>query len=251
MGEIIAITNQKGGVGKTTTAVNLSKALTLLKRKVLLVDMDPQANCTSGFGFSHISRSVYEVLLKGTLDGVILRREKTPDFVPATTDLTGAEVELVSVDNRNFRLKNALSAVRGNYDYVFIDCPPSLGLLTVNALTAADSVLIPLQCEFYALEGLGKLLSTLKFVRDAFNEHLYVKGVVLTMFDSRLNLTNQVAEEIRKFFGERLFRTAIARNVRLAEAPSFGRDIFEYDGKSRGAENYIALAREFLKREKQ
>jgi chromosome partitioning protein len=251
MGEIIAIANQKGGVGKTTTAINLSKSLTLLRKNILLIDMDPQSNCTSGLGFSHIEKSVYDVLIDGSVNGVILRRERTPDFVPATPDLIGAEVELVNIENRNFRLKNALSGVRANYDYIFIDCPPSLGLLTVNALTAADSVLIPLQCEFYALEGLGKLLSTLKFVRDAFNEHLYVKGVVLTMFDSRLNLTNQVADEIRKFFGEKLFRNIIARNVRLAEAPSFGKDIFEYDRKSRGAENYIALAKEFLKREKE
>ncbi len=250
MGEIVAITNQKGGVGKTTTAINLSRALTLLRKSILLVDMDPQANCTSGFGFSHIEKSVYDVLLKGSMDGAILKRTRMPDFVPATTDLTGAEVELVNVENRNLRLKNALSAVGRNYDYVFIDCPPSLGILTLNALAAADSVLIPLQCEFYALEGLGKLLSTLKFVRDSLNESLYIKGVVVTMFDSRLNLTNQVAEEIRKFFGEKLFRTVIARNVRLAEAPSFGKDIFEYDGKSRGAANYISLAKEFLRRER-
>lgn len=250
MGEIIAVANQKGGVGKTTTAMNLSTALSLSGKKILLLDMDPQANCTSGMGYGEDGKTVYDVLLNRSMDGVILKKDGKPDFVPSTTDLTGAEIELVNLKDRELRLSDALQKVRNSYDFIFIDCPPSLGLLTVNALTAADSVLIPLQCEFYALEGLGKLLNTLKYVRDAFNEHLHIKGVVLTMFDSRLNLSNQVAGDIRKFFADKLYKTLIPRNVRLAEAPSFGKDIFSYDKNSTGAEHYMAFAREFIKKNK-
>jgi len=248
MGEIIAVANQKGGVGKTTTAINLSTALRLSGKKILLLDMDPQANCTSGLGHGEEEKTVYDVLINRSMDGVILKKDRQPDFVPSSTDLTGAEIELVNLENREQRLSDALREVRALYDYIFIDCPPSLGLLTINSLTAADSVLIPLQCEFYALEGLGKLLNTLKYVRDAFNEHLRVKGVVLTMFDSRLNLSNQVAGDIKGFFSDKLYKTLIPRNVRLAEAPSFGKDIFSYDKNSAGAEHYMALAREFIRK---
>ncbi len=248
MGEIIAIANQKGGVGKTTTAINLSTALSLSGKKILLLDMDPQANCTSGLGYGEDGKTVYDVLLNECLDGAILKKDRLPDFVSSTKDLTGAEIELVNLENRERRLSAALKKVRGFYDFIFIDCPPSLGLLTVNALASADSVLIPLQCEFYALEGLGKLLNTLKYVRDAFNERLRIKGVVLTMFDGRLNLSNQVADDIRSFFSDKLYKTLIPRNVRLAEAPSFGKDIFSYDKDSAGSEHYMALAREFIRK---
>jgi len=201
-------------------------------------------------GFKITAKTIYDVLVTSSLNGSIMKRDNAPDFIASTSDLTGAEIELVGIENREFRLKNALVGIRTAYDYIFIDCPPSLGLLTVNALAASDSVLIPLQCEFYALEGLGKLLNTLKYVRDAFNEKLHIKGVMLTMFDGRLNLSNRVAEEIRDFFGEKLFETAIPRNVRLAEAPSFGKDIYEYDKTSSGSVAYIELGREFLKRER-
>ena len=258
MSEIIAIANQKGGVGKTTTAINLSAALKVLGRKILLIDMDPQSNCTSGFGLNSRqgdsdgpARTIYDVLINGNLEGAIVPGEGKPDFIPSSVDLTGAEIELVDMDGREYRLREAVSVIKGSYDYIFIDCPPSLGLLTVNALTAADSILIPLQCEFYAMDGIGKLLNTLKHVRDAFNEHLRIKGVLLTMYDRRLNLTEQVAGEIKRFFDSKLYSVEISRNVRLAEAPSFGKDIFGYDKSSSGARNYMALARELLKKEKE
>ena len=250
MGEIIAIANQKGGVGKTTTSVNLAKALVMRRKKILLIDIDPQANCSSGMGVENSASNIYDVLIRGSLAGAVTARDHFPDIVPSTRDLTGAEIELVGMDGREYQLKKALDAVKSNYDYIFIDCPPSLGLLTINALTASDSLLIPLQCEFYALEGLGKLLNTLKYVRDAFNEHLRIKGVVLTMYDSRLNLTAQISDEIKNFFGDNLFSSVIPRNVRLAEAPSFGKDIFEYDRHSAGAVSYMKLGDEFLSREK-
>jgi len=194
--------------------------------------------------------NIYDVLIRGSLAGAVTARDHFPDIVPSTRDLTGAEIELVGMEGREYRLKQALASVRDTYDYILIDCPPSLGLLTINALTASDSLLIPLQCEFYALEGLGKLLNTLKYVRDAFNEHLRIKGVVLTMYDSRLNLTAQISDEIKNFFGDNLFSSVIPRNVRLAEAPSFGKDIFEYDRHSAGAVSYMKLGDEFLAREK-
>ncbi len=252
MSEIIAIANQKGGVGKTTTAINLSAALAELGKKCLLIDMDPQANATSGLGFDKktYTPSIYHVLVD------LLPLEKTikETAVPglavagATADLTGAEVELVAALARESRLKGALSAVKNRYDFVLIDCPPSLGLLTINALNAAQRVLIPIQGEYYAMEGLATFVGAIQKIRQALNPSLAIEGGVLTMFDSRMTLSNQVKEEVGKFFGASLFATLIPRNIRIAEAPGFGQSIFQYDARSRGAEAYQALARELLAR---
>lgn len=248
MAQVIAITNQKGGVGKTTTAVNLSAALARLGKKVLLMDIDPQGNTTSGVGLSkkEIRVCIYDTLINDLpLKQVILNsRWENLFVVPATIQLAGAEIELVQTISREVKLKDALEPVKGDYSMIIIDCPPSLGLLTLNALTAADGVLIPIQCEYYALEGLGQLMNTITLVRKHLNRKLMIEGVVLTMYDSRTNLSEQVVEEVRGYFQEKVYQTVIPRNVRLSEAPSHGLHIFEYDPRCKGAELYLALAQE-------
>jgi chromosome partitioning protein len=250
MSRIVAVANQKGGVGKTTTAINLSAALAAFDKRVLLIDLDPQANATSGLGLSkREENTVYTALGSGQLSGSV-RETGFPNLwiAPSGRDLVGAEIELVDQPDREAKLRFALGGVRGQYDYLVIDCPPSLSLLTVNALAAADSVLVPIQTEYFALEGLTELLETVERVRDSFNPLLSMEGIVLTMFDERTNLARQVVDDIRHHFGERVFKTVIPRNVRLGEAPSFGKPVLSYDIKSRGAEAYLALGREFLKR---
>lgn len=252
MGKIIAIANQKGGVGKTTTSVNLAAALGVLEKKVLLIDADPQANASSGLGID------VETVERGTYQ--ILEHTNTPDeatidcnapnvsVIPAHIDLVAIEIELVDKENREYMLKQALESVKDKYDYILIDCAPSLGLLTLNALTAADSVVIPIQCEYFALEGLGKLLNTIKSVQKIHNPSLDIEGLLLTMYDSRLRLSNQVVEEVQKHFNDMVFNTVIQRNVKLSEAPSFGESIINYDATSKGAINYIHLAEEIIKK---
>ncbi|KGR91854.1 sporulation initiation inhibitor Soj [Ureibacillus massiliensis 4400831 = CIP 108448 = CCUG 49529] len=251
MGRIIAITNQKGGVGKTTTSVNLSACLAYLGKKVLLIDIDPQGNATSGIGINkgETQHCIYDVLIDDeSLENVIQQTKvENLDAVPATISLAGAEVELVSTISREVRLKHAIENIKEKYDYIIIDCPPSLGLLTINALTASDAVIIPVQCEFYALEGLSQLLSTVRLVQKHLNQELYIDGVVLTMLDARTNLGIQVIEEVKKYFQDKVFKSIIPRNVRLSEAPSHGEPIIIYDPKSRGAEIYLELAREVIK----
>ncbi|MEW6557980.1 MAG: ParA family protein [Elusimicrobiota bacterium] len=248
MSKIIAIANQKGGVGKTTTAINLSASLAILSNETLLIDMDPQANATSGFGIKkeEIVSSIYNVLIdEQLLENVILPTEiEWCEIVPSGLDLVGAEVELVNMLARETRLKNALAKFDKVYDYIIVDCPPSLGLLTVNALVAAHSVIIPIQCEYYALEGLGQLLKLIDALKKTLNPNLYVEGVLLTMYDARVNLSGQVIEEIKKYFGDKVYKTIIPRNVRVAESPGFGKPVVLYDKNSRGAEAYLNLAKE-------
>ena len=250
MTKIISIANQKGGVGKTTTAINLASLLATSEKKTLLVDIDPQSNSTSGISIRNNSLSIYEVLIgnENAADAVIKDYMPFLDVLPSNINLVGAEIEMVDIPGRERMLKNSLSGIVNNYEFVIIDCPPSLGLLTLNALTASTSVLIPVQCEYFALEGLGQLLNTINIVKQHFNPDLAIEGVLLTMFDTRLRLSHQVAEEVRKYFGDKVYETVIHRNVRISEAPSYGKPIILYDAISTGAKNYIALASELLAR---
>jgi chromosome partitioning protein len=254
MGRVIAIANQKGGVGKTTTAINLGAALAAFDRRVVLVDFDPQANASSGLGFSGRKNgaNAYDVLLGAAHPSEALRESGFPNLwvIPSGRDLVGAEIELVGQDGRENRLREAIARFRDDFDFVFVDCPPSLSLLTVNGLTAADSVLIPLQTEYFALEGLSELLESVERIRHSFNPGLEIEGILLTMYDDRTNLSRQVLEDIRKHFGALVYETVIPRNVRLGESPSFGKPVLAYDIKSRGAEAYLALGKELLKRRK-
>ncbi|PTN08808.1 ParA family protein [Mangrovibacterium marinum] len=252
MGKVIALANQKGGVGKTTTAINLAASLAVLEKKVLIIDADPQANATSGIGFDvkNVKTSIYEciveemdprkIILKSEIDGL--------DLIPSHIDLVGAEIEMLNLPNREKVLTMVIDQIREDYDFILIDCSPSLGLITVNALTAADSIIIPVQCEYFALEGLGKLLNTIKIIQTRLNPELEIEGFLLTMYDSRLNLANQVLEEVRTHFGDMVFETLINRNIKLSEAPSFGIPAVLYDASSRGAVSYMELAREILQK---
>ena len=251
MTKIVSLANQKGGVGKTTTAINLGASIAACERRVLLVDLDPQANATSGLGLGkNEAKSMYPVLVEGmSLRDVVQPTElKTLFLAPSSVDLVGAEIELGDAEDRQYRLRHALKEIDGEYDYVLIDSPPSLGLLTINGLTAADSVLVPMQCEYFALEGVSQLLTTIERVRDALNPALDIEGIVLTMYDDRMNLARQVAEEVRGHFSEKVYQSVIPRNVRLGEAPSFGKPIILYDIRSRGSEAYVSLAKEFIQR---
>ncbi len=250
MGRIIAIANQKGGVGKTTTAINLASCLAHSDKKTLVIDMDPQANATTGLGVDveKISNSVYEVLIQKfpPKDAILKTMMNRMELIPAHIRLVGAEIELVGIENREHMFKNAIIPLKNEYDFLIIDCPPSLGLLTLNALTAADTVLIPIQCEYYALEGLRQLLNTIRLVQRQLNTELTIEGVLMTMYDSRLNLSNQVVNEVKEYFKDRVFRNVIHRNIKLGEAPSYGKPIIIYDPSSVGSQDYMGLAKEII-----
>ncbi len=252
MGKIIAVVNQKGGVGKTTSAVNLAAAVGAKGKKVLLVDIDPQGNATSGMGLNKraLDKSSYDVIINGTPAAEVIKSTEFEniDVLPANMNLAGAELELVDTNKRESSLKTALALVKGRYDFIFMDCPPSLGLITLNALCAADTVLVPIQCEYYALEGLSQLMATIRQVKRLYNPMIEIEGVLLTMYDGRLNLTNQVVEELKKFFPKKVYSTPIPRNVKLSEAPSYGQPIMYYDKSSKGAQAYNDLADEFIKK---
>ncbi|MBQ5777230.1 MAG: ParA family protein [Oscillospiraceae bacterium] len=252
MAKIIAVANQKGGVGKTTTCVNLACALHLLKKRILLVDMDPQGHSSIGFGANKHDAlpTVYDLIINSTPISHIIRKTPYGDLLPASTNLAAAEVELISVENRHHILRDALSEVSANYDFIIIDCPPSLGMLTINSLCAAKSVLVPVDCGFYALEGLSALTGTMSTIKKSLNPDLDIEGVLLTMFDSRTNLSVQIAQEVKRFFPKKVFATSIPRNVRLAEAPSHGKPVMEYDKHSRGADCYMKLAAEIISKSK-
>lgn len=252
MSKIIALANQKGGVGKTTTSINLAAALAKLNQRVLLVDADPQANSSSGLGIQirDLQNTIYECLVKDQDPHISILHTSVEnlDLIPSHIDLVGAEIEMLNLEHRETLLKEVLAKVRDEYDYILIDCSPSLGVITINALTAADSVIIPVQCEFFALEGIAKLFNTIKIIRSKLNPKLQTEGFLLTMYDNRLRLSNQVYEEVKRVFGDLVFNTVISRNVRLSEAPSHGMSVFEYDPSSKGAKNYMSLAKELLKR---
>ncbi|MCF7832153.1 MAG: AAA family ATPase [Candidatus Marinimicrobia bacterium] len=250
MGKIVVIANQKGGVGKTTTAINLSSSLAVMEKRILLVDIDPQANASSGLGLdiANIDKTIYDVLLETIPYTEAIQKTflEYLDILPANQDLVGAEIEMVNMMSRETRLRKVLKNARKEYDYIFIDCPPSLNLLTVNSFTAGDSVLIPIQCEYFALEGLTQLLNTIRLIQKNLNPNLDLEGIILTMYDSRLNLSKMVEEEVRKYFGDKVYKTIISRNVRLGEAPSYGQPIISFDIHSSGAMNYMKLAEEFI-----
>ncbi len=254
MGKIISIANQKGGVGKTTTSVNLSAALGVLEKKVLLIDADPQGNASSalGFDFKNGYKGLYDILSGFEPIKKVIKESSSPnlDLVASNIDLVGIEIELINESKREYRLKSALDSISKNYDFIIIDCAPSLGLITINALTACNSVIVPIQCEYFALEGLGKLLNTIKSIQKIHNEELDIEGLLLTMFDTRLRLSNQVVDEVIKHFGEMVFKTIIKRNIKLGEAPGFGKDIISYDATSRGTKNYLSLANEIIQKNK-
>ena len=252
MGKIIAIANQKGGVGKTTTAINLAASLAALEFKTLLVDADPQANSTSGMGINlkNVKTSIYQIMVDGAnpADYVMETDIAYLDLLPSNVDLVGAEVEMINMQNREERMKTALATIKDNYDFLLIDCSPSLGLITVNALTAADSLIIPVQCEFFALEGLGKLLNTIKIIQTRLNTKLQIEGILLTMYDARLRLSNQIVEEVKQYFKSMVFETLIPRNIKLSEAPSYGMPAIAHEAESKGAISYLNLAREILEK---
>ena len=254
MSKIIALANQKGGVGKTTTAINLAASLAVMEKKVLVVDADPQANATSGLGFDlkTIETTIYECIVDDAnpQDAILNTEFENLKLMPSHIDLVGAEIEMLNLPNREKVLKNVLNKVRDQYDYILIDCSPSLGLITVNALSAADSVIIPVQCEYFALEGLGKLLNTIKIIQGRLNPELQIEGFLLTMYDARLRLSNQVVEEVQRHFHDMVFETIITRNIKLSEAPSYGKAVVMYDATSKGATNYLSLAAELIERNK-
>lgn len=251
MGKAIAIFNQKGGVGKTTTNINLSACLAALGKKVLIIDNDPQGNSTSGLGINKSATvfNLYDLLLSdiNPRDGIMKTGYENLDIIPSNVQLAGAEIEMIDLDKREFRLKEIVDALKDSYDFIFIDCPPSLGLLTINSLVAVDGILVPIQCEYYALEGVSQLINTFKLMKKSLNKNLQIEGVLISMYDSRTNLSQQVVDEVEKYFQGKVYRTRIPRNIKLAEAPSFGKPIIIYDEKSKGAESYMALANEFLK----